>query len=396
LAILRDMTEVKKMKEHQRQSQKMESLARLAGGIAHDFNNILAAIYGYTELMKMQIPPQSKTMEHLEQILFAAERAKRLVHQIVQFIRPEHTEDNIINPSDVVSETLIFMRSSLPATIDLQSRLSSTQGVAIDKEQLSRVVVNLCTNAAHAMEDEGGTIMVSLIDLDLDDTERVNFPDLKLGAYVELKVGDSGHGMDTETQKLIFEPYFTTKDPSKGSGLGLSIVHGIVKACKGVIRIESQPGKGATFQILLPAAAAAAEPALQSGHADKFSCDIGSCILFIDDEPALADLGCKSLEKFGCKVVAETDPMVALRKFKEQPEAFDLVITDMTMPKMNGDKLAKELLSTRPDIPIILCTGFNQDIDNEATKRIGIKALLKKPFKIDVLAEIVSQVLQQK
>ncbi len=252
--------------------------------------------------------------------------------------------------------------------------------------------MNLCTNAHHAMEDTGGILQISLVDVDLRSHEMIDYPDLAPGSYVELKAGDSGHGMDAQTVKMVFDPYFSTKDKNKGSGLGLSIVHGIVSNCKGAVRVESQPGQGTIFQVLFPAAAS--QPDLQDSQEDKPICGCGECVLFIDDEPMLANLGRKRLENLGYKVVAETKPITALRKFREHPDVFNLVITDMTMPQMTGDKLARELAAIRPDIPIIICTGYNHRIDEKTAKALGVKAFLTKPIAIDDLAEVVNRALK--
>jgi CheY-like chemotaxis protein len=236
-------------------------------------------------------------------------------------------------------------------------------------------------------------LQVSLADADLCSDEMIDYANLSPGPYVKLKASDSGHGMDAQTVKMVFDPYFSTKDKSKGSGLGLSIVHGIVSTCKGAVRVESQPGQGTTFQVLFPAAAVS-QPGLQDLQEDKRIWGRGECFLFIDDEPMLANLGRKRLENLGYKVVAETNPIAALRRFREQPDAFSLVITDMTMPQMTGEKLAKELVAIRPDIPIIICTGYNHRIDEKTAKTIGVKAFLTKPIAIDLLAEVVNRALK--
>ncbi|MBW1720204.1 MAG: PAS domain S-box protein, partial [Deltaproteobacteria bacterium] len=375
-----------------RQAQKMEAIGTLAGGIAHDFNNILAAIIGYVELVKMKLPEDSEVLPDLDQILKSGFRAKSLVQQILAFSREQELKQRPLQLKYIVKESIKLLRSTLPADIEIKEYIAEDVGIVnSDPTQMQQIIMNLCTNACHAMQKEGGIISVGLGNVELDDIASAQHMDLDPGIYLRLTVGDTGSGMTSEVMDRIFDPYFTTKDTGIGTGMGLPIVHGIVKNHDGGIIVYSEPGKGSTFHVYLPIAKEVEEhpearekETLPRGH---------ERILFVDDEPALAELGKQMLERFGYEVTATASSIDALEMFRSQPDRFDLVMTDMVMPKIRGDRLAKKLVEIRPDIPIIICTGRSEQMSEEKTKRIGIKALVMKPYVMKDLASIVRKVI---
>jgi PAS domain S-box-containing protein len=387
-----DITEKRGLEEQLRQAHKMEALGTLAGGIAHDFNNILGIILGNTELALLDRPEEQPTRHAWEQVHQACLRAQALVRQILSFSRKTPQELQLCHLSPIVQESLALMRAVIPTTIDLRLEMTATADVVLaDPAQIHQVVMNLVMNAAQAMEYTGGVLTVSLVDLTLDETAAQRH-ELKPGAYVQLTVRDTGCGIAPAIMGRIFDPYFTTKEVGKGTGMGLAVVHGIVTHHGGAIRVQSVQDQGASFQVYLPVREAAHLPvfsppvSLSSGQGR---------ILFIDDEQALVSMGQAFLERLGYDVVTETSSTEALALFIRQPDRFDLVITDMTMPGMPGDRLAKELRRLRPDIPIILCTGFSQHLNEEEARAIGIDAFLMKPFVLRELAEAVRTVLHK-
>ncbi|MBW2081398.1 MAG: response regulator [Deltaproteobacteria bacterium] len=375
-----------------RQAQKMEAIGTLAGGIAHDFNNILAAIIGYVELVKMKLPEDSEVLPDLDQILKSGFRAKSLVQQILAFSREQELKQRPLQLKYIVKESIKLLRSTLPADIEIKEYIAEDVGIVnSDPTQMQQIIMNLCTNACHAMQKEGGIISVGLGNVELDDIASAQHMDLDPGIYLRLTVGDTGSGMTSEVMDRIFDPYFTTKDTGIGTGMGLPIVHGIVKNHDGGIIVYSEPGKGSTFHVYLPIAKEVEEhpearekETLPRGH---------ERILFVDDEPVLAELGKQMLERFGYEVTATASSIDALEMFRSQPDRFDLVMTDMVMPKIRGDRLAKKLVEIRPDIPIIICTGRSEQMSEEKTKRIRIKALVMKPYVMKDLASIVRKVI---
>ena len=394
VSVQRDVTHERKMEKELRQAQKMEAMGTLAGGIAHDFNNILAAIMGYTEIALLEIPEEGEAMRRdLNEVLKAGHRAKDLVAQILAFSRKTEQEQIPLSLHVIVKEALKLLRASLPSTIEIRQNIPSDLGtVMADATQMHQVLMNLCTNAKHAMGEKGGVLTVELAPVDMGEEQMVRFPDLRPGPYLRLSVQDTGYGIDLATMERIFDPYFTTKEKGEGTGLGLSMVHGIVTNHGGVIDVRSQPGKGSTFQVYLPRIELKQEPVetenriedLPAGH---------ERILFVDDEVSLANMGKIMLEHLGYRVVISTNGLEALALFKEDPEGFDLVITDMTMPKMTGDKLAKELMAIRRDIPVILCTGFSETVSESTAGLMGITAFAMKPLSMKKLAETVRNVL---
>jgi CheY-like chemotaxis protein len=291
----------------------------------------------------------------------------------------------------VAREAIKFLRATIPATVEIKSRIDEKSGAILANSiELHQIIMNLCTNAVHAIGDNGGVLDIEVQDADIDHAEKNGFLDLEVGSYVRISVNDTGDGMHPDVMRRIFDPYFTTKEKGVGTGLGLAVVHGIVKKSGGAIKVESEIGKGTTFHIYLPkvsmtASIKAEQPKTIEGGSER--------ILFVDDEKMLVDIGQQVLQRLGYDVVSRTSPIEALELFKAKPDFFDLVITDKTMPGMTGDALAKELISIRPNLPVILCTGYSQAIDHERAKKIGIKAFVMKPILIDEIAAAVRKVL---
>ena len=398
VALFRDITEQKTAEEDKKrlearlnQAQKMEAIGTLAGGIAHDFNNILSAIIGYGELAMDELPSDHRAQDDLKEVFKAGNRAKELVAQILAFSRVTETEYSPIALRPVVKETLKMLRAVIPATIEIKQNLAVSGLVMSDPTEINQVVMNLCTNAVHAMDQTGGILEISLEEIRLNNQKALNRLDLAPGPYLKLTVKDNGKGMAPEIKERIFEPYFTTKEKGRGTGLGLSVLHGIIKSHKGGITCESSPGKGSEFAAYLPKVMS---KRANSHPLEKKQLPFGrESILYVDDEAALAHLAEKLLKSRGYQVVAETDSMAALALFKQNPGRFDAVITDMTMPKMTGDNLAKELINIRPDIPVILCSGYSEHISEDRAKEIGIREFILKPLDIRTMAETIRKVL---
>jgi len=360
-----------------RQAQRMEAIGTLAGGIAHDFNNILSAIMGYTELAIDEVPEGSLLEDNLQQIFQGGKRAADLVRQILTFSRQGDEERSPVQVAPLVKEALKLLRSSLPTTIELRAHIKTgLHDVLAEPTQIHQITMNLCTNAAHAMRKDGGILEVDLRQVEIDADAVGQFTDITPGTYLIFTVSDTGHGMSPETLERIFEPYFTTKEKGEGTGMGLSVVHGIVRTYGGTIRAYSEPGKGTTFKVYLPAIKGEARvqgaPILPLPTGNER-------ILFVDDELPLVDLATQGLERLGYEVTPKTSSVEALEIFKAKPEAFDLVITDMTMPEMTGDRLAREMMAVRPDIAVLLCTGYSARISRESAEAMGIKAFVMKP-----------------
>ena len=375
------------------QAQKMEAIGTLAGGIAHDFNNILSSVLGYTELALDDAEEGTRLRSNLQTVLSAGERARDLVQQILAFSRQSETAFSPIQVKLITKEALRLLRAILPTTIEIRQDIQSDSMVLGDPTQIHQILLNLGTNADHAMREKGGLLEVTLADVGLDSLFTAKHPDIKPGTHLKLMVRDTGHGIPPHILDRIFDPFFTTKDKSEGTGMGLSVVHGIVKAHGGAITVQSEPGKGTVFNAFLPviektiAMEAPIEKPLSTGT---------ERILFVDDEIPLVRLGKWILEPLGYDVTTRTSSIEALELFKAQPDRFDLVITDMTMPNLTGSELALKLGKIRPDIPIILCTGFSHEITAEKSKEMGIKAFLFKPILSEVMAETVRRVLDEK
>jgi len=392
--IYEDVTAQKRLETQLLQAQKMESIGTLAGGIAHDFNNILAAILGHTQLADFDLPEGMKAKQNLKEVLKSIQRAKDLVSQILTFGRKSGLERKPVQISLIVKEALKLLRASLPTTIEIRQHIDDNTGVAdADPTQIHQVLMNLCTNASHAMMEKGGVLEVVLTSVDFSDQEIDSDQDLEPGPYLMLTIRDTGHGMNRETLERIFDPYFTTKEKGVGTGLGLATTHGIVKSHGGAITVESEPGIGSSFNIYLPVIEREIIPEedkakpLPTGH---------ERILLIDDEQVLLEIGKQMIERLGYKVITRASSIEALELFRTKPDQFDLVITDMTMPQMTGDKLAGKLMMIRPDIPVILCTGYSEGMTEEKARRMGIREFAMKPLVIQQLANIIRKVLDEK
>ncbi len=392
LAVSRDVTNELKLERQLRQTQKMEAIGTLAGGIAHDFNNILAAILGYAEMVYYgKSTGASDIHNYLKKILDAGNRAKDLVNQILTFSRQREQEHKPVKTSPLIKEALKLLRSTLPANIGItQSINTSADTIFADPTQIHQIIMNLCTNAAYAMRPGGGTLAVSLEDVYIDADSENQVPDVSAGEYLVLSVSDTGSGMEPAVIERIFDPFFTTKEAGEGTGMGLSVVHGIVKTHGGVITVESSPEKGSTFKVLLPKIEdqVSAEP-VATTHVPRGN----ERILFVDDEEALMEITKIMLTALGYDVIARTSSIEALEAFRAGPDKFDLVITDQAMPNLTGIELSKELIQLRPDIPIILCTGFSETVSPEKAQTLGIRELILKPISRDQLAITVRKVL---
>lgn len=400
LGIARDITEKKQAAEEKerleaqlRQAQKLETIGTLAGGIAHDFNNILTPIFGYITLAQMDVPLESPARAKLEHVEKAANRAKDLVQQILVFSRQVEQERRPVQIHLVIKEALKLLQASLPSTIEMRQNVDPRSGMVLaDPTHIHQVLMNLCTNAYSAMRESGGVLEVNLGPIEVDAEFARLHPNLQEGPHIQLTVSDTGHGMDRETVDRIFEPFFTTKEIGEGTGLGLSVVHGIVVSHSGEITVYSEPGEGTTFHVYLPRLDSGAEQEVQKAETIL---EGSERILFIDDEEEIAQMGKEMLESFGYDVTIKTVSADALEEFSAHPDDFDLVITDQTMPRMTGVELAGELMSIRPDIPMILTSGFSETIIAEKSKELGIREFVLKPFVASDLSRTIRRVLDE-
>jgi PAS domain S-box-containing protein len=395
IGVSHDITERKKLEEQLRQAQKMEAIGTLAGGIAHDFNNILGVIMGYTELLLEEIPEQESQHQNLKQVMAAARRGEEMVKQILAFSRKSEEEKKPVHIDHILEEALKMLRSSLPTTIEIKSQIEGTLGLVMaNPTQIQQVIMNLSTNAAHAMRENGGVLEITLKEITIKENENelMEF-NLAPGRYQLMTVKDTGIGMTPGIMERIFEPYFTTKRPGEGTGMGLSVVHGIIKSHGGEIRVFSEPLKGTTFHVYFPVAEDIKEPTIKK---DRPIMGGSERILFVDDDNSLAEMGKLMLEKLGYKVTVRTSSIEALEVFRKTPNKFDLVITDQTMPNKTGTQLTRELLRLRPDIPVILCTGFSETVNKENFKALGIRGFVMKPIVKNDIAKIIRKVLEEK
>jgi len=399
LGIYRDITDyIKAVEEKERaqarlyKAQKMESIGNLAGGIAHDFNNMLAVIMGNTELAIEDVDQGTLLADNLHEIYLASKRARDVVKQILTFARKTDERLEPVNVGDIGRETIKLLRSSLPTTITIKQSIDCDSKIYGNAGLLQQAFMNLATNALHAMEDNGGQLEITISDVAIDSNSAKHHDLLKLGAYVEIKIADTGTGISKEVIDSIFEPYFTTKGVGSGTGMGLAMVHGTVKKYGGTIWVESLVGHGSVFTILLPAMMKRDQ--LRSDQPETMPRGAES-ILFVDDEPSIAKLGRLILERLGYSVTGKTSSLDALALFKAHPDQFDLVITDMTMPELTGDRLTIELLKIRRDIPVILLTGYSKKISDETALEMGIRAFGYKPIVQADLAKIVRKVLDE-
>jgi CheY-like chemotaxis protein len=376
----------------------MEAIGVLAGGIAHDFNNTLGVILGYAELTQSMLPKTSPERQNLQQIYTAGERAKHIVEQILAFSRKSDPERKPVYLHKLVGEALQLLRASLPTTIAISQDMPSNQRdvVLADQTQIHQVLMNLCANAEYAMRGTGGVLDVCIDIVEVDETLIAVDPHIELqpGPHVRLRIRDTGHGMTAEVKQRIFEPYFTTKPVGEGTGMGLAVVHGIVASHGGAIIVESQVGVGTTFLIYLPQI----DIEIDHDTANDSELPTGNkeTILFVDDEEVLTLLMQEILKQLGYDVEVKTSALEALAVFRAAPERFDLVITDQTMPLMPGDVLAQELRAIRPDLPMILCTGYSHNIDAERAAAKGFDAFCMKPLVMHELGVVIRRVLARR
>ncbi|MFO7985849.1 MAG: ATP-binding protein [Desulfatiglandaceae bacterium] len=397
LVMVRDITDLKKMEAEKRelernlqQTQRMEAIGTLAGGIAHEFNNILWIISANAEYALNVLPVDSSVRKNLNRIERACERATGLVGQILNFSRRHQHRPKPLDMRAIVKETLKFMRASLPKSIEIKTEIASDLGLTMaDPTQLHQVVTNLCTNAFYAMHKKGGVLEVTLENV--DSSEVASFPSgMARGRYVRLRVKDTGPGMEPAIMKRIFEPFFTTKQVGEGAGLGLSVVYGIVESYNGTVRVNSVPGKGSVFEVFLPIVEDETEDnPLGVGFAPRGE----ERILFVDDEPEIAESAKEILEGLGYRVDIKTHAPEALALFNAQPDAFALVIADMSMPRMSGGELAREMLRVRADIPIIISTGYGELVDQKRAKEMGVREVIMKPAGIGAIAQAIRRAL---
>ena len=387
----RDISERRQLENRLRQAYKMEAIGTLAGGIAHDFNNILGIILGNAELALDSLPDQNPGQSNLEEILTACFRARDVVRQLLSFSRKSDQECRAINLIATLRESMTFLRATIPSDIEIRlNRHADTEVVLADPIRINQVVINICANAAHAMREKGGRLDITTARVILDPDTASQSGELSPGHYLSLTFSDTGPGIPPDIRDRIFEPYFTTRAIGEGSGMGLAVVHGIVTDYGGSVSVNSEPGKGAAFRILLPVADTEQAAGTEAAEISQTGTER---ILFIDDEASVAEMGKQMLARCGYRVESETDPLMALERFCSGPDHFDLVITDMTMPGMTGDVLAQEILKIRPDMPIIICTGFSEKMTPEKAAEIGIRRYIAKPLSKRDLIMTVRQVL---
>ncbi len=383
--------ERRNLEDQLRRAQKMEAIGTLAGGIAHDFNNILSAIMGYAELSQISLSEENKVSGYLSEIHRAANRAAELTRQILTFSRQTDHKLKPVIVNVIVKEVLKLIRATLPATIEIKQEIKSDALVSGTPSQIHQILMNLCTNAGYAMQEEGGVLTVKLTDIKVDDNVMYRSKGLTPGPYLNLTVSDTGHGIASDMLDRVFDPFFTTKERGKGTGMGLAVVHGIVKSYGGTIYVKSKPGQGSVFTVLLPAL----DSNMETDSADDRAAPPrgNEHILFVDDEPVLVEVGEIMLKRLGYKVTTRTSSVEALSLFREQPDRFDLLITEMTMPHLTGYKLARKMINIRSTIPVILCTGFSKLIDEQDAKSLGISEFIMKPIVLNDLAFAVRRAL---
>ncbi len=395
VAVKRDVTHEMELENQMRQSQKMQAIGTLAGGIAHDFNNILTILFGYCNLLQFDLAGHAAAQEKLAEILKCGQRAQDLVQQILTFSRQREQERQVIHLEGILKEAMKLLRASLPADIQIETGFASdTPTVLADATQIYQVMMNLGTNALHAMEGRPGKLTVKLEAFQPDEELLQTQPDLRASRYARLTVTDTGHGMDARTQERIFEPFFTTKPIGKGTGLGLAVVHGIMEAHDGVITVASQPGQGTTFQLYFPEQV---QDAMLTGMPeDKLPFGHGQKVLMVDDEAALTGIYQRLLKMLKYEGTVTNSPRDAVARVQRNPMQFDLVVTDLTMPEMNGLEVARQIRALRPDLPIILATGYKATVTERQLRAAGICELMEKPISLTALAGVLRKVLGKK
>ena len=399
--IARDITERKQSEEQKhkleallQQSQKMEAVGTLAGGIAHDFNNILAIILGNAELASADVPDWNPASESLKEIRRASIRAKDMVHQLLAFSRKSDEESKPIDIAPIIKESMKMLRSAIPTSVEFKQHISdNSYNVMGDATQINQIVMNLVTNAADAMSEEGGLLEMTLEKIILQEEKACFDWVLSPGPYVRLRTRDTGEGVEPKIMDRIFDPYYTTKEVGKGTGMGLSVIHGIVKRHGGGIRVESKPGKGTLFEIYFPALEKTEEEEKEPEEEIKGGSER---ILFVDDEEPMVNLYRRHLERLGYDVKSTAKPVEALEWFKADPDQFDVIITDMTMPRMTGDRLAAEVLKIRPNMPVIICTGYSERMSAQKAEVLGVRKYIEKPIDLGNLASSLRDVLDEK
>ena len=391
VTVQRDVTQEVKFQDRVRQWQKIEALGTLAGGIAHDFNNILLPIIINTELLLMEEKAGNAAADRLSHVLEAAKRGRDMVQQIITFSQQREQPPRPVEINPILKEALKFLKFSIPKNIRIVSRIQAAPAVVLaDPAQVHQILMNLCSNSAHAMRDEGGILEIRLADADIDAETASRIVDLNPGPYAQLSVSDTGHGMSCEVLEQVFDPFFTTKKQGEGTGMGLSVVHGIVKSYGGAVTCSSEPGKGTVFNIYLPRIA----EHKRAGRDSEEPLPRGTeRVVFVDDEDLQVRAMTRLLNHLGYRVTAFTDARKALDFVRRQAGSVDLLITDQTMPAMSGDQLAREVLRRRPGLPVILCTGFSETLDQDAALAIGVKAFVMKPFSVREIAETIRSAL---
>lgn len=386
---IRDLSERKSMEDKLAQSQKLEAIGTLAGGIAHDFNNILSAIIGYSELTLLSLDKNTQFHKNIDSILRAGHRAKGLIQQILTFSHKSEELKEPIHLSKTVAEAMKLLRASIPSSIDFVTELHSDSYVLSDTTKIHQIVMNLCTNAGKAMPN-GGTITVLLHSVELDETSVEGYSYVQPGPFVQLTVQDTGTGIPEQIRTRIFDPFFTTRKKGDGTGLGLSVVHGIVKDAGGFIAMHSKQGQGSEFRVYLPKLE---NPFAETENTAELLSAGSEIIMLVDDEKDLIEVGLQTLQTLGYTVEGFVDPHDAAISFKQNPDSYDLVITDMTMPKLSGDKFSAYIQSIRPDIPIIMYTGFSENFSEKDAEKMGVKKFLIKPVDLSTLTTAVREVL---
>ena len=388
-----DITEKKQIESRLRQAQKMEAIGTLAGGVAHDFNNILSGIFGYLQLAKLHIQDPERAGKDLEKVLEGAKRASLLIKQILTFSRHKGNDCRPLVLFSLVQETLKLLRAVIPSNIEIKNNIVSKAMILADSTQIHQLVLNLCTNAYQAMGSRGGVLTIGLNEVVLGKDQLGQEKNLLPGKYLKFDVCDTGPGIEKDIQDKIFDPYFTTKEMGKGTGLGLAMVAGIVKKHNGFITVHSQPGEGASFKVFIPVMDSKFFIEKSTIEENVTAYSGTETVMLVDDETDILISQEKFLTGLGYKVSSFEDGESALRTFLNHPHAFDLIVTDMTMPRISGDKLSKEILKIKPEIPIILCTGFHETFTREVALELGIRKYVQKPIEAGVLSKLIRDIL---